>query len=125
MIIDFAAIPAIYWAAAAGFVLVVIFGMRERIRAWSDRAEARKLAMRAEDERMATDRLAHYYRSVEEIAARTPEPEELGANGARRWRFGGEIYAAYDDAAEARRAHILRETRAFYQDIDRLRLTRR
>ncbi len=114
--------PDLLWAAAGCFVLIVLAGSRHRIKAWFDRVETRKLAWRAEQDRQAKDPLAHFYMTVAEIDARTPQPETFERFGRTIWRFAGKNHLSQEAADEARRQIVLAEARAFYQDVDRLRL---
>mgnify|MGYP000902750753 CR=1 FL=1 len=107
------------------FALVIGLGLRHRIKDWLDRREARKLAFHAEQARQASDPLAHFYLTVAEFEAKTPQPESFERFERTIWRFEGKNYLHEEDAVEARRLAVLRDARAFYQDVDRLRLGRR
>lgn len=117
--------PELWTAALIGALLVVVFGLRDQIRAWSERREEKKLAFRAEQDRQRADPLAHFYLTVDEINAKTPLPESFERFGRTIWRFEGKNFLHTEEADEARRQAVLRDARAFYQDVDRLRLTRR
>lgn len=117
--------PDLLWTIAVCFAVVLVVGLRHRIRAWFERAEANKLALRAEQDRQTKDPLAHFYLTVAEIDARTPQPETFERFGRKIWKFEGKNHLSQDDADEARRQAVLRDARAFYQDVDRLRLGRR
>ena len=117
--------PDLLWAIAACFALVVATGLRHRIKAWIDRVEANKLKLRAEQERQTKDPLAHFYMTVAEIDARTPQPTTFARFGRTIWLFEGKNHLSQEAADEARRQAVLRDARAFYQDVDRLRLGRR
>lgn len=114
--------PDLLWAAAGCFVLIVIAGTSHHIKAWFERVERRKLDWRAEQERQAKDPLAHFYLTVEEIDARTPQPETFERFGRTIWRYDGKNHLTQEAADEARRQAVLKEARSFYQDVDRLRL---
>lgn len=114
--------PDLYWTIAGCFALVVLFGLRHRIKDWADAREARKLAFHAEQDRQKADPLAHFYLTVEEINGRTPIPTQSERLGRTVWRFEDKNYLSQEAADEARRQAVLREARAFYQDVDRLRL---
>jgi hypothetical protein len=113
------------WTFLFCFAVVIGLGLRHRIKAWLDRREARKLAFRAEQERQASDPLAHFYLTVAEINAKTPPPETFERFERTIWRFENKNYLSAEAADEARRQAVLRDARAFYQDVDRLRLGRR
>ena len=113
------------WALIGCFALTVGLGLRSQIRAWAARREAAKLAVRAEQDRQANDPLAHFYLTVQEIDARTAQPETFERFERTIWRFEDKNYLSAEAAAEARRQAVLRDARAFYQDVDRLRLGRR
>jgi hypothetical protein len=117
--------PELWSAAIVGAVLAVGFGLRDRIKDWLDRREAKKLAFRAEQDRQARDPLAHFYLTVEEINTKTPPPETFERFGRTIWKFEGKNFLHQEEADEARREAVLRDARAFYQDVDRLRLGRR
>lgn len=117
--------PELWTVAIIGAIVITLFGLRERIADWANRREAKKLAFRAEQDRQQRDPLAHFYLTVEEINGRTPPPETFERFGRTIWRFEGKNYLHAEEADEARREAVLREARAFYQDVDRLRLTRR
>ena len=112
----------LYWTILLGFVLVAVVGLRHRIRAWFDERERRKIAFRAEQDRQTRDPLAHFYLTVEEINQRTPPPETFERFGRTIWTFEGKNHLTAEAADEARRQAVLRDARAFYQDVDRLRL---
>ena len=112
----------VYWTILFGFALVVVMGLRHHIFAWLHQREQRKLAFRAEQERQARDPLAHFYLTVEEINQRTPMPETFERFGRTIWTFEGKNHLSAEAADEARRQAVLRDARAFYQDVDRLRL---
>ena len=114
--------PDLWWAIIGGFALVVVTGMRHHIFAWLSRTEANKVAWRAEQDRQASDPLAHFYLTVAEIDARTPQPETFERFGRTIWTFAGKNHLNQEDADEARRQAVLKEARSFYQDVDRLRL---
>jgi len=115
----------LFWVLVACFALTAVLGLRHHIKAWADRREAAKLAFRAEQERQAGDPLAHFYLTVQEIDARTPQPETFERFERTIWRFEDRNYLSAEAAGEARRQAVLRDARAFYQDVDRLRLGRR
>lgn len=117
--------PELWSAAIVGAVLVVLFGLRDPIRAWFDRIEAKKQAFRAEQARQQSDPLSHFYLTVEQINEKTPVPETFERFGRTIWKFEGKNFLNQEEADEARRQAVLRDARAFYQDVDRLRLTRR
>lgn len=117
-------LPPLYWTLIFGFALVTVLGLRHHIKAWADRREAAKLAFRAEQDRQRSDPLAHFYLTVQEIDERTPQPETFERFERTIWRFEDKNYLSAEDADEARRQAVLRDARAFYQDVDRLRLTR-
>lgn len=117
--------PDLWWAIIGGFALVLVTGLRHRIFAWMSRVESNKVAWRAEQDRQASDPLAHFYLTVAEIDARTPQPETFERFGRTIWKFDGKNHLNQEDADEARRQAVLKEARAFYQDVDRLRLGRR
>lgn len=117
--------PDLWWAIIASFAVVTLVGLRHRIKAWIDRIEANKLKLRAEQDRQAKDPLAHFYMTVDEIDRRTPQPETFERFGRTIWRFAGQNHLSQEAADEARRQAVLTEARAFYQDVDRLRLGRR
>jgi len=117
--------PDLWWAIIGGFALVTAVGLRHRIKAWIDGVEANKLKLRAEQERQLKDPLSHFYLTVAEIDSRTPQPSTFERFGRTIWRFEGKNHLNQDDADEARRQAVLRDARAFYQDVDRLRLGRR
>ncbi len=117
-----ARVPDVYWGLALAFALLLVFGFRERIRAWFDRLEAKVAARHAQNARERQDPHAHFHLTLAEIEARTPAPEPTPFGG--RWRFGGSTYATFEEADDARREAILREARGFYVDVDRLRLGR-
>lgn len=110
------------WTFVVCIALVVVLGLRAQIKAWFDRREQRKLAFRAEQDRQARDPLAHFYLTVEEINQRTPQPETFERFGRTIWTFEGKNHLSAEAADEARRQAVLRDARAFYQDVDRLRL---
>jgi hypothetical protein len=112
----------LYWTILFCFVLVAVMGLRHQIKAWADRREQRKLAFRAEQDRQMRDPLAHFYLTVEEINQRTPAPETFERFGRTIWTFEGKNHLSPEAADEARRQAVLRDARAFYQDVDRLRL---
>ncbi|BCW87144.1 hypothetical protein sos41_02710 [Alphaproteobacteria bacterium SO-S41] len=112
------------WTGVFCIVLVTVLGLRHRIQAWLDAREARKLAFRAEQERQAGDPLAHFYLTVAEINEKTPPPETFERFERTIWRFENKNYLNAEGADEARRQAVLRDARAFYQDVDRLRLGR-
>jgi hypothetical protein len=112
----------VYWTILFAFALVAVMGLRHHIFAWLHRREQRKLAFRAEQERQARDPLAHFYLTVEEIDQRTPLPESFERFGRTIWTFEGKNHLSAEAADEARRQAVLRDARAFYQDVDRLRL---
>lgn len=118
-------LPDLYWAILFSFAVVIVLGLRHRIMAWLDRKEAEKLAFHAEQDRQAKDPLAHFYLTVAEIDAKTPPPESFERFGRTIWRFEGKNFLDGQEADDARRAAVLRDARAFYQDVDRLRLGRR
>lgn len=113
------------WTALGCLALAVIAGSWRHIAAWMARIEARKVAWHAEQDRQASDPLAHFYLTVAEIDARTPQPETFERFGRTIWRFAGQNHLTQAAADEARRQAVLTEARAFYQDVDRLRLGRR
>jgi len=113
------------WTIAGCLALVVLLGLRHRIKAWIDAREARRAAFRAEQDRQLADPLSHFYLTVEEFNARTPVPTTFERFGRTIWRFEDKNYLSQEAADEARRQAVLREARAFYQDVDRLRLGRR
>ncbi len=117
--------PDLLWTAFGCIVLAVVAGSWHRIAAWLSRVEARKVAWHAEQDRQASDPLAHFYLTVAEIDARTPQPETFERFGRTIWRFNGQNHLTQDAADEARRQAVLTEARSFYQDVDRLRLGRR
>ncbi len=117
--------PDLYWTLAGCFALVVLAGQRHRIKAWLDAREARKLAFHAEQERQLKDPLSHFYLTVEEINRSMPVPATFERFGRTIWRFEDRNYLSAEAADEARRQAVLRDARAFYQDVDRLRLGRR
>lgn len=117
--------PELWTAAILGALMAVGFGLRDQIKAWLDRREARKLAFRAEQDRQRADPLAHFYLTVEQINAKTPPPETFERFGRTIWRFEGKNFLNAEEADEARREAVMRDARAFYQDVDRLRLGRR
>lgn len=113
------------WTFVFSFALVIGLGLRHRIMAWLDRREARKLAFHAEQARQASDPMAHFYLTVAEFEAKTPAPETFERFERTIWRFEDKNYLSAEAADEARRQAVLRDARAFYQDVDRLRLGRR
>ncbi|MCC6921365.1 MAG: hypothetical protein IT548_19400 [Alphaproteobacteria bacterium] len=113
------------WTIAGCFALVVVMGLRHHIKAWADAREAKRLAYRAEQDRQLADPLSHFYLTVEEINARTAVPTTFERFGRTIWRFEDKNYLSQEAADEARRQAVLRDARAFYQDVDRLRLERR
>lgn len=115
----------LYWTIAACFVIVTVLGLRHRIKAWLDAREAKKLAFHAEQQRQLADPLSHFYLTVEEVNKRTPLPTSFERFGRTIWRFEDKNFLHQDEADEARRQAVLRDARAFYQDVDRLRLGRR
>lgn len=117
--------PELWSAAIVGAVLAFGFGLRDHIKAWLDRREAKKLAFRAEQDRQTRDPLAHFYLTVEEINSKTAPPETFERFGRTIWKFEGKNFLSQEEADEARREAVLRDARAFYQDVDRLRLGRR
>lgn len=117
--------PDLWWAIIGSFALVTVVGLRHRIKAWIDRVEDNKLKLRAEQDRQLKDPLSHFYMTVAEIDARTPQPETFERFGRTIWKFEGKNHLNQEDADEARRQAVLRDARAFYQDVDRLRLGRR
>jgi hypothetical protein len=117
--------PDLWWAIIFSFALVIVMGLRHRIKAWFDRVEDNKLKLRAEQDRQLKDPLSHFYMTVAEIDGRTPQPETFERFGRTIWKFEGKNHLNQEDADEARRQAVLREARAFYQDVDRLRLGRR
>lgn len=117
--------PDLWWAIIFCFAFLTMMGLRHRIAAWFRRAEANKLKLRDEQARQASDPLAHFYMTVAEIDGRTPQPESFERFGRTIWKFEGKNHLNHQDADEARRQAVLREARAFYQDVDRLRLGRR
>lgn len=114
--------PDLYWTIAGCFALVIVFGLRHRIKAWLDAREAKKLAFHAEQQRQLADPLSHFYLTVEEINRRTPLPTTFERFGRTIWRFEDKNHLSQEAADEARRQAVLRDARAFYQDVDRLRL---
>lgn len=114
--------PDLFWATGVCLGLAVIFGSRHRIMAWFQRVETDKLKLRAEQDRQAKDPLAHFYMTVAEIDARTPQPETFERFGRTIWRFAGKNHLSAEAADDARRQAVLLEARSFYQDVDRLRL---
>lgn len=117
--------PDLWWTILFCFALVTVVGLRHRIKAWFDRVEDNKLKLRAEQDRQLKDPLSHFYMTVAEIDARTPQPGTFERFGRTIWKFEGKNHLSQEAADEARRQAILRDARAFYQDVDRLRLGRR
>lgn len=115
-------IPDVYWALIFSFALILVMGFREKIAAWFNRRERNVVAFRQEQERQAKDPLAHFYLTVEEINAKTPMPETFERFGRTIWRFEDKNYLSAEEADEVRRQAVLRDARAFYQHVDRLRL---
>ncbi len=117
--------PDLWWAIIGSFAVVTAVGLRHRIKAWIDRVESDKLKLRAEQERQLKDPLSHFYLTVAEIDGRTPQPTTFERFERTIWAFEGKNYLSQEAADEARRQAVLRDARAFYQDVDRLRLGRR
>lgn len=113
------------WTGIFCIALVTVLGLRHRIKAYFDAREAKKLAFHAEQERQAGDPLAHFYLTVAEINEKMPAPETFERFERMIWRFENKNYLTAEAADEARRQAVLRDARAFYQDVDRLQLGRR
>lgn len=107
----------LYWSLLGIFLLMLVLGNRERINRYINRIDEKIRAKHAADERDKRDPLAHFYITVAEIDARTPHPDP-NHPGAARYTWMGEVFSSWENAGEARRAHVLAEARRFYLEID-------
>ena len=117
---------ALIFAAA-----ILAYGFRRRIMEPFRRFEARNAQRRADEARAMFDRFAHYRKTVEfaeeQVAAveKITVPDERTGEPVARYLFLGEQFATRKDAESRRFAAVIERARDFYQDLDRIYLSRR
>ena len=109
---------------------ILIYGFRRRIIEPLRRFEARNAQRRADEARALFDRYAHYRQTVQFAEEEVEEVMKIAVADTRtgepvtRYLFLGEQFATRDEAEARRYAVVVEKARAFYQDLDRIYLSR-
>lgn len=109
---------------------ILAIALARPVKALWDRFEARNQAQRHEFTRDMLTPNAHFKHTLRVIAEKTEAVQVVNRVSAeadaieRVAVFRGQAFASVAEAEEARAQAILGEARAYYQDVDRLRLGR-